>query len=112
MSNIKFSNGAILETKSIGKINIFCKGAGRDALEIHFDNVDNIFDDLYSLASDSSNLGDLIVTDNGNEYVYPSFEIFHSLKFENGEFVLTIAQLTEQEIRYNELLKRIEALEG
>ncbi len=112
MSNIKFANGTILETKLINKTNIFSKGAGRDALEIHFDNADNTFDDLYQLATNQSNLGDLVVIDNENEYVYPSFEIFHSLKFEDGEFILTIAQLTEQEIRYNELLKRIEALDG
>lgn len=112
MSSIKFLNGTQLETKLINKINIFSKGESREALEIHFDSTTNTFDDLYSLASNKSNLGDLIVIDNDNEYVYPNFEIFHSLKFENDEFVLTIAQLTENEIKYNELLKRIEALEA
>ena len=37
-------------------------------------------------------------------------EVLHH-KDENGEYILTIAQLTEQEIKYNELLRRIEALE-
>lgn len=112
MSSIKFSNGTQLETKLINKINIFSKGESREALELHFDIATNTFDNLYSIASNKSNLGDLIVIDNDNEYVYPNFEIFHSLKFENDEFILTIAQLTEYEIKYNELLKRIEALEA
>ena len=112
MSSIKFSNGTTLETKLINKTNIFSKGENREALEIHFGGTTNTFDDLYSIASNKSNLVDLIVIDNDNEYVYPKYEIFHSLNFENGEFILTIAQLTEHEIRYNELLKRIEALEA
>ena len=112
MSNLKFANGAILGTKLINKINIFSKGQSRDALEIHLDNENNSFDDLYQLVSNSSNLGDVFVLDGDNEYLYPNYEIFHSIKYENDEFVLTIAQLTEQEIKYNELLKRIEKLEG
>ena len=112
MSSIKFSNGTQLETKLINKINIFSKGESREALELHFDIATNTFDNLYSIASNKSNLGDLIVIDNDCEYVYPNFEIFHSLKFENDKFILTIAQLTEHEIKYNELLKRIEALEA
>ena len=112
MSNLKFANGAILETKLINKINIFSKGQSRDALEIHLSNENNSFDDLYQLASNPSNLGDIFVLDGDNEYAYPNYEIFHSIKYENDEFVLTIAQLTEQEIKYNELLKRIEKLEA
>ena len=112
MSNLKFANGAILGTKLINKINIFSKGQSRDALEIHLSNENNSFDDLYQLVSNPSNLGDIFVLDGDNEYAYPNYEIFHSIKYENDEFVLTIAQLTEQEIKYNELLKMIEKLEG
>lgn len=112
MSSIKFKNDAVLEAVLINKINIFSKGQSRDALEIHLDNENNSFDDLYQLVSNSSNLGDVFVLDGDNEYLYPNYEIFHSIKYENDEFVLTIAQLTEQEIKYNELLKRIEKLEA
>lgn len=112
MSSIKFANGVILDTKLINKINIFSKGQNREALELHLNNADNVFDDLYQLVSNPSNLGDLYVIDGTSEYLYPNYEIFHSIKFENNEFVLTIAQLTEQEIKYNELLKRVEKLEA
>ena len=112
MSSVKFTNGTILDTKLLSKINIFSNGFQRDALQLHLNNQIYSFDDLYQLVSNKSNLGVLVVLDNDSEYLYPNFEIFHSLKFENDEFVLVIAQLTEQEIKYNELLKRIEALEG
>lgn len=111
MSGIKFTNGTILDTKMLNKINIFSKGQNREALEAHLSAVLYSFDDLYQLASNSSNLGNIFVLDGTSEYVYPNYEIFHSLKFENDEFVLVIGQLTEQEIKYNELLERIEALE-
>lgn len=112
MSGIKFTNGTILDAKMLNKINIFSKGQNRVALEAHLSAVLYSFDDLYQLASNSSNLGNIFVLDGTSEYVYPNYEIFHSLKFENDEFVLVIGQLTEQEIKYNELLERIEALEG
>lgn len=112
MSGIKFTNGTILDTKMLNKINIFSKGQNREALEAHLSTVLYSFDDLYQLVSNSSNLGNIFVLDGMSEYVYPNYEIFHSLKFENDEFVLVIGQLTEQEIKYNELLERIEALEG
>lgn len=112
MSSVKFANGTILDTKLLNKVNVFSKGASRDALELHLSNVLYSFDDLYSLATNKANLGDLTVVDGTSEYIYPNYEIFHSLKFENDEFVLVIGQLTEQEIKYNELLERIEALEG
>lgn len=112
MSNIKFANGAILETKLINKINIFSKGQTREALEAHLSNVDNVFNDLLQLASNPSNLGDIYIVDGENEYLYPNYEVFHSIKYENDEYILTIAQLTEQEIKYNDLLKRIEKLEA
>ena len=97
MSKIKFKTGAFLDAERIEKTNIYSKGQSRDALEIHIKTQDN--------------LGTLTIEDNGDEFAYPNYEIFHSLVFENGEYILTIAQLTEQEIKYNELLKRIEALE-
>ena len=111
MSSIKFANGTILETTLLNKINVFSKGENRNALEAHIIKENNSFDDLYQLVSNSSNLGNIFVLDGESEYLYPNYEIFHSIKLENNEFVVTIGQLTESEIRYNELLKRIEALE-
>ena len=111
MSYIKFANETQLETKMINKVNIFSKGASRDALEIFFNGASHDFNELLEIASNADNLGTLTVIDNDTAYLYPNYEIFHALKYENSEYVLTIGQLTEQEVKYNDLLARIEALE-
>lgn len=111
MSKLKFKTGAFLDAELIEKTNIYSKGQSRDALEIHIKTQDKIFDDLITMAQNPNNLGTLTIEDNGEEFAYPNYEIFHSLVFSNDEYILTIAQLTEQEIKYNELLRRIEALE-
>lgn len=111
MSYIKFQNGVQLDAKQINQTNIFSKGAGREALEIILDGASYEFNEIYNVAANADNLGTLSIIDDGAEYVHPNYEIFHSLKFENDEFTLVIGQLTEQELKYNELLSRIEALE-
>lgn len=111
MSKIRFDSGVEFNATMIELMNVYSHGADRQSLQIHFDNKDNIFDDLANFAKNNLSSGRIIIEDNETEYVYTNYEIFHSLKYDGKEYVLTIAQLTEQEIKYNELLRRIEALE-
>lgn len=87
----------------------YSHGADRECLVIHLTEWQNI--DLKTFASTHLIGGTVTIKDNETDYVYINYEIFHELKYDGKEYVLTIAQLTEQEIKYNELLRRIEVLE-
>lgn len=111
LATIIFESGAKLEASIVEKTNIFCKGNSRDALEIHCTDENIIFNDLKDFALSNLGSGEVTIKDNGEEFLYTNYEIFHSLQYINGEYILTIAQLSEAEIKYNDLLKRIKALE-
>ena len=98
MSKIIFESGLELNCELVELERRYSHGADRECLVIHF-------------ASTHLLGGTLTVQDNNNDYIYANYEIFHELKYNGTEYVLIIAQLTAQEIKYNELLRRIEALE-
>lgn len=109
MSRIIFESGLELQSDFIETSQIYSHGANRNCLQIHLKNGD--FTNLKDFAKTNLINGTVTINDNDNDFVYTNYEIFHELKYNGSEYVLTIAQLTEQEIKYNELLKRIEALE-
>lgn len=109
MSRIIFESGLELQSDFIETSQIYSHGAHRNCLQIHLKNGD--FTNLKDFAKTNLINGTVTINDNDNDFVYTNYEIFHELKYNGSEYVLTIAQLTEQEIKYNELLKRIEALE-
>ena len=111
LPTVCFESGAELQASLVEKTNIFCKGQARDILEIHCNDANIAFNDLKNFSFSNLGSGEIIIKDNGEEFLYTNYEIFHSLQFINNEYVLTIAQLSQDEIKYNDLLKRIEALE-
>ena len=116
MSKIIFESGLELQSDFIETSQIYSHGANRNCLQISSNFflkslIDGDFTNLKDFAKTNLINGTVTINDNDNDFVYTNYEIFHELKYNGSEYVLTIAQLTEQEIKYNELLKRIEALE-
>ena len=109
MSKIIFESGLELNCELVELERRYSHGADRECLVIHLTEWNNT--DLKTFASTNLISGTITIKDNDNDYVYTNYEIFHELKYNGTEYVLIIAQLTAQEIKYNELLKRIEALE-
>ena len=111
MTTVCFESGAELQASLVEKTNIFCKGCAREALEIHCNDKNIIFYDIKDFSFANLGSGEITIKDNGEEFLYTNYEIFHSLQYMNNEYILTIAQLSESEIKYNDLLRRIELLE-
>ena len=109
MSKIIFESGLELNCELVELARRYGHGADRECLVIHLQEWNNT--DLKTFASTHLINGTITIKDNDNDYVYTNYEIFHELKYNGTEYVLIIAQLTAQEIKYNELLRRIEALE-
>lgn len=109
MSKIIFESGLELNCKFVESARRYSHGTERKCLVIYLEEWNNI--DLKTFASTHLMNGTITIKENNNDYVYTNYEIFHELKYNGTEYILTIGQLTEQEIKYNELLKRIEALE-
>lgn len=109
MSKIIFESGLELNCELVELERRYSHGADRECLVIHLTEWQNI--DLKTFASTHLIGGTVTVQDDNNDYIYANYEIFHELKYNGAEYILIIAQLTAQEIKFNELLRRIEALE-
>ena len=109
MSKIIFESELELNCELVELERRYSHGADRECLVIHLTEWNNT--DLKTFASTHLIGGTVTVQDNNNDYIYANYEIFHELKYNGAEYILIIAQLTAQEIKFNELLRRIEALE-